>query len=62
MGTTYVIDATPKWWQRNRIIQRIRHMLGVCEGAGMVMGRECHLCFRDACAYVASKQSGGGPA
>ena len=33
-----VMDLTPNWWERNRLIQRVRHLLGICEGAGMVIG------------------------
>jgi hypothetical protein len=47
-----VMDLTPKWWERNRLIQRVRHLLGICEGAGMVMGRECPHCFTELCHSV----------
>lgn len=47
-----VIDVTPNWWQRNRLIQHVRHFFGWCEGTGMVMGRECYLCYEDACRAV----------
>ena len=43
------IHVRPKWYQRWRFMQWIRHNLGRCEGTEMVMGFECPLCYEEAC-------------
>lgn len=39
-----------------RLLQYAKHYTGTCEGTGMVMGRECYLCFKDACEWVERKR------
>lgn len=51
-----VIDLTPKWWQRNMFIQRLRHWLAYCEGFAAQTGPDCPYCEQEVRLYIAETQ------